>query len=54
MAPKRPTRKARRSRKQKNMFHFVLIALIGASLFVEGAGHADWLFLALAGVVEFG
>lgn len=32
--------------------HFALLIAIAVSLWAEGAGHADWLFVALGVVVE--
>lgn len=45
-------RKQRLSRRTKMALHFALLIAIAVSLWAEGAGHADWLFVALGVVVE--
>lgn len=40
------------TRKQKNLFHGLMLAIIALLLIHEGAQLADWGFLALAVVVE--
>ena len=42
----------RLTRRQKNLFHFVILLGIAATLLHEGGQMADWLFLSLALVVE--
>lgn len=42
----------RLTRKQKLYIHGVLLAAIAIALGIEGAKHADWLFLGLAALVE--
>ena len=39
-------------RRRKNILHLGIVFMIALSLYHEGGGTADWLFVFLAGLVE--